>query len=275
MKINYLFFEIDYKEYIKIIILGIVEGITEFLPVSSTGHMILVSDLLNFNSNKIKIFDIVIQFSSVIVIIILFKTKLLKIIKHTINTSNNENINFFISHIIICLIPIGILGLFFHRKLEQLNNVNNIILSLLCGSITLTISELLKPNKLIKHINYLQAFIIGCIQCLSLYPGFSRLGATIFSGSLLKIHRCVIIEFSFIMSIPLMCSTSIISIIDNIKLLKLSDIPILITGMLTTFIILMIISKKCLLFIKNKSLKLIIIYRLIITTTMYFYFKFN
>ncbi|MCV2524623.1 MAG: undecaprenyl-diphosphate phosphatase [Candidatus Lightella neohaematopini] len=273
MEIHYLFFEIDYREYIKIIILGIVEGITEFLPVSSTGHMILVSDLLNFNSNKIKIFDIVIQFSSVIVVIFFFKATLLKIIKQTINKSNNKNINFFISHIIICLIPIGILGLFFHKKLEQLSNINNIILSLLLGSITLIISEFLKPNKLIKRISYFQAFIIGCIQCLSLYPGFSRLGTTIFSGSLLKINRCIIIEFSFIVSIPLICSTSILSIIDNIKLLKLSDIPILITGMLTTFIILMIIGKKCLLFIKYKSLKLIIIYRLIMMTIIYFYFK--
>ncbi|MCV2499983.1 MAG: undecaprenyl-diphosphate phosphatase [Candidatus Lightella neohaematopini] len=273
MKINYLFFEIDYKEYIKIIILGIIEGITEFLPVSSTAHMILVSDLLNFNSNKIKIFDIIIQFSSIIVVILFFKNKLLKIIKYTINKSNNKNISFSISHIIVCLIPIGALGLFFHRKLEQLNNINNIILSLLCGSIALTISEFLKPNKLIKRINYLQAFIVGCIQCLSLYPGFSRLGTTIFSGSLLKINRCLIIEFSFIMSIPLICSTSVISIIDNIKLLKLSDIPVLITGMLTTFIILMIVGKKCLLFIKYKSLKSIIIYRFIIMTTIYFYFK--
>ncbi|MCV2525071.1 MAG: undecaprenyl-diphosphate phosphatase [Candidatus Lightella neohaematopini] len=273
MGINYLFCEINYKEYIRIIILSIVEGITEFLPVSSTGHMILVSNLLNFNNNRTKIFDIIIQFSSVIVVIFFFKTTLLKIIKQIINRSDDKNINFFTSHIIICLIPIGILGLFFHKKLEQLSNVNNIILSLLWGSIALTISEFLKSNELKKRINYLQAFIIGCIQCLSLFPGFSRLGTTIFSGSLLKINRCVIIEFSFIMSIPLMCSTSILSIIDNIESLKLSDIPILITGILTTSIILMVIGKKCLLFIKYKSLKLIIIYRLIVMTIIYFYFK--
>ncbi|MCV2526290.1 MAG: undecaprenyl-diphosphate phosphatase [Candidatus Lightella neohaematopini] len=273
MEINYLFFEINYKEYIRIIILSIVEGITEFLPVSSTGHMILVSNLLNFNNNRTKMFDIIIQFSSVIVVIFFFKTTLLKIIKQIINRSNDKNINFFTGHIIICLIPIGILGLFFHKKLEQLSNINNIILSLLWGSIALTISEFLKSNKLKKRINYFQAFIIGCIQCLSLFPGFSRLGTTIFSGSLLKINRCVIIEFSFIMSIPLMCSTSILSIIDNIESLKLSDIPILITGILTTSIILMTIGKKCLLFIKYKSLKLIIIYRLILMTIIYFYFK--
>ncbi|MCV2529040.1 MAG: undecaprenyl-diphosphate phosphatase [Candidatus Lightella neohaematopini] len=271
MKINYLFFIIDYKEYIKIIILGIIEGITEFLPVSSTSHMILISSLLNFNNNKIKIFDIVIQFGSTISIIVFFKTTILRIIKQIINKSINQDNSFFISHIIICLIPIGVIGLFFHKELEQLNNINSIIISLICGSIILAISEFIKINKLTERISYLQAFIIGCVQCLSLYPGFSRLGTTIFSGTLLGINRCLTIEFSLIMSIPLICSASILSIIDNIKLIKLSDIPILVIGILTTFITLTIVGKKCLLLIKYRSLKIIILYRIIITIIFYFF----
>ncbi|MCV2531120.1 MAG: undecaprenyl-diphosphate phosphatase [Candidatus Lightella neohaematopini] len=273
MEIYRLLFKINYNEYIKIIILGFIEGVTEFLPVSSTGHMLLISNLLNFNNNRIKVFDIVIQFGSIIVVIFFFKNELLKVIKQTISRSNNQNINFFTSHIIICLIPIGIIGLFFHRKLEQLSSVNSIILSSLCGSITLIISEFLKTNRLKERINYLQAFIIGCIQCLSLYPGFSRLGTMIFGGALLKINRCLIIEFSFIVSIPLILSTSLLSIIDNSEVLGLSDIPILIIGILTTFITLIIVGKKSIFFIKYKSLRIIIIYRLILSILSYIYFK--
>jgi undecaprenyl-diphosphatase len=162
----------------------------------------------------------------------------------------------------------------FYRNIKLLFDPKNVMYASIVGSLFLIISEIFRPKKHttshIKKINLLQSLFIGLFQTLCLCPGFSRSGATIAAGILLGLKRSVAIEFSFIISIPLLLGSSFLDIVHNIKNITISDYPILCTELVTSFLVSHVLIKKLLKIINNTSLIFFGIYRLIIAMIIYF-----
>ena len=185
------------------IILGIVEGVTEFLPVSSTGHMILASELLKIQSSDfLSSFEISIQLGAILAVVVLYAKKILTNFK-------------LIKTIIIGFIPTAVVGVLMYKiiKTYLMNSPAIVLWSLLIGGIVLIIFELLhkeKPDAIqeAEMIKPKQAFIIGLFQCLAIIPGVSRSAATIIGGLSLGLSRRAIVEFSFLLAIPTMCAAT-------------------------------------------------------------------
>ncbi|UDG81411.1 Undecaprenyl-diphosphatase [Candidatus Profftia lariciata] len=259
-------------------ILGIIEGITEFLPISSTGHMIIVGYWLGFTSDKAKSFEVIIQLGSILAVIISFWRRLFSLIG--INTKYDKLLHqitdhnhLTLIHIILAILPIFIIGLLFQNKINIYFVPKTVVLSLIVGSFLLLVAEkyLLTHPRIIMldNITYFQAFIVGCFQCLAIWPGFSRSGATISGGLLVGMSRFVALEFSFILSVPTMIGTTILTIYKSFPLLSLVDLPMFIVGFITTFIIAISIIKICLKIIQKTSFIPFVIYRFIVAILVY------
>lgn len=174
-------------------ILGVVEGLTEFLPVSSTGHMIIVGHLLGFEGDTANTFEVVIQLGSILAVVVMFWRRLFGLIgihfgrppEHEGKGSGRLSL----IHILLGMIPAVVLGLIFHDTIKSLFNPVNVMYALIVGGVLLIAAEVLKPKQPravgIDDMTYRQAFVIGCFQCLALWPGFSRSGATISGGMLM------------------------------------------------------------------------------------------
>ncbi|QCI21957.1 undecaprenyl-diphosphate phosphatase [Buchnera aphidicola] len=262
---------IDLNHIFIYIILGTIEGITEFLPISSTGHMIIISHWLNVESNNTKILSMFMQFGSALAIFYFFYKKILRILNVR---KKYQNQNTKCLHILFSILPTILLGLIFYKKIQLTFNINCIIYTLILGGFFLIISEMLKPKKHItsniRNINLFQSIIIGLLQIFSLYPGVSRSGITIATGILLGIKRSVAIEFSFIISIPLLMGASFFEIVNNIHNIKKIDLLICLFSFIISYLISTLFIKKLLKFIKNTSMIFFGIYRLILALLLYF-----
>ncbi|QIQ41680.1 MAG: undecaprenyl-diphosphate phosphatase [Buchnera aphidicola (Microlophium carnosum)] len=262
---------LDLHQVIASIIIGTIEGITEFLPISSTGHMIIASHWLRIENNNTKILEIFIQLGSSLSILYFFHKKILKIINFNTNLQNKNTKNI---HVLIAILPTIFFGLIFYKNIKLLFNTHNVMYALILGGFFLLISEVFKPKKYktydINDISLFQSAIIGFCQILCLYPGFSRSGATIAAGILLGIKRSVAIEFSFIVSIPLIMGASCFDFINNFSNIKISDLPIFFMGFVISFIISIISINKLLKLINKTSLIFFGIYRFVIAGLIYF-----
>ncbi|QCI17480.1 undecaprenyl-diphosphate phosphatase [Buchnera aphidicola (Acyrthosiphon lactucae)] len=261
---------LDLYQVITSIIIGIIEGITEFLPISSTGHIIIASHWLKIENNNTKILEMFIEFGSALSILYFFHKKILNLIKFNINIKNKKTKNV---HILISILPTIFFGLIFYKKIKLLFNIYNVMYALILGGFFLLISEIFKPKKYkinsINDITLFQSTIIGFFQILCLYPGFSRSGATIATAILLGIKRSVAIEFSFIISIPLIMGASFFDIINNISNIRISDLPIFFMGFIISFIVSLLCIKKLLEIINKTSLIFFGIYRFIMAGLIY------
>ncbi len=192
-------------------ILGIVEGLTEFLPVSSTGHMIIVGHLLGFEGDTAKTFEVVIQLGSILAVVVMFWRRLFGLIGIHFGHPPHEGVGkgrLSLIHILLGMVPAVVLGLVFHDFIKSLFNPINVMYALVVGGVLLIIAEVLKPKEPkapgLDDMTYRQAFFIGCFQCLALWPGFSRSGATISGGMLVGVSRYAASEFSFLLAVPMM-----------------------------------------------------------------------
>ncbi|QCI15759.1 undecaprenyl-diphosphate phosphatase [Buchnera aphidicola] len=252
------------------IILGIIEGVTEFLPISSTGHMILVSHWLKVESNHENTLEIFVQLGSSLAILYFFRKKISEII---IYKNNFLNINTKNIHILISIVPTILIGFLYYKEIKTLFKIYNVMYSLILGGFFLLICEIFKPKKHkvnnIVNISFLQCIIIGFFQIFSLYPGFSRSGATIGTAILLGIKRSTAIEFSFIISIPLLIGASLFDLINNINKIKILDMPVFLFGFIISFVIASLFIKKLLKLINKTSLIFFGIYRFILSALIY------
>ncbi|QCI20808.1 undecaprenyl-diphosphate phosphatase [Buchnera aphidicola (Hyperomyzus lactucae)] len=261
---------IDLYTLITSIIIGVIEGITEFLPISSTSHMIIISHLLNIENNNTKMLEIFIHFGSALAILCFFHKKIFQIIRFKKNNLNKKKH----IHVLIANLPTIFVGLIYYKQIKLLYNINNIIYSSILGGCFLLISEIFKPKisntNNINDINLFQSIIIGFFQTFSLYPGFSRSGVTIGTAILLGIKRSTGIEFSFIISIPLLMGASFFDLINNFNNIKILNIPIFFIGFIVSFIVSLLFIKKLLKIINKTSLIFFGIYRFIIVVLIYF-----
>ncbi|WP_185878111.1 undecaprenyl-diphosphate phosphatase [Blattabacterium cuenoti] len=246
--------------YVQSIILGVIEGITEFFPISSTGHMILIASMMKILNNKItNLYIVSVQFGSILSIIFLYRKKLFFQKKS------------FYAKILIANFPVGIVGFILYNKINSfLKNPILVSLSLFLGGLIILKSEdFYKKNILKKRndITYYRAFIIGLFQCISLIPGVSRSGTTIVSGLLQNIDRKKSIEFSFFLSIPIIMIAFLKKMFDfciESDILCNENIIYILIGNIFSFITSMISIKYFIKYLKNNDFKLFGYYRIII-----------
>ena len=261
-------------------ILGVVEGLTEFLPVSSTGHLILAGNLLGFTGDTSKSFEVVIQLGSILAVVVMFWRRLFGMIglhfgKPPVHEgTGNRRLN--LLHIILGMIPATILGLLLHSQIKSLFEPKFVMIALVVGGVLLIAAELLKPKKPraegVDDITYLQAIMIGVFQCLALWPGFSRSGATISGGMLMGISRFAASEFSFLLAVPMMMGATALDLYKSYSFLTLADLPMFATGFICAFIVALIAIKTFLAVIKRISFIPFAIYRFFVAIAVYFVF---
>ena len=279
-------------EFIKGLILGIVEGLTEFGPVSSTGHMILVDDMWLKSTEFLGphsafTFKVVIQLGSVFAAAWVFRERyfeMLHIGKYR-NTSINEEFRskprrLNLLHVLVGMIPAGILGVLFDDFIEaHLFSVPTVMIGLFLGAIYMIIadkySKKVQNPKSVDQINYVQAFVIGISQAVAMWPGFSRSGSTISTGVLMKLDHKSASDFTFIMAVPIMLAASALSLVKNYQYIELAHIPFYLIGFLAAFIVGLIAIKTFLHLINKVKLVPFAIYRIvlvIIIAILYFGF---
>ena len=226
------------EELIKAIIMGIIEGLTEFLPVSSTGHLILAASLLDFTGEKAKTFEVVIQFGAVLAVFVLYYKRFIKLLQFRLNSGLN------IIHVMLAMLPAGIIGVALHSVVKTyLFSPTTVLVGLVLGGILMIYADR-KQTKVtaeeLDDITYRQAFMIGCYQLLALWPGFSRSGSTISGGMLAGTSQKAAAEFTFLISVPIMGAASMLDLLSNRADLTSSDLPLFLIGLCSAFIVAML-----------------------------------
>lgn len=215
--------------YISSLIMGLVEGFTEFLPISSTAHLTLAAQLLGLaQSDFMKVFEVTIQSGAILAVVVLFWNKFW----------DWETIK----RLFVAFLPTGILGLLFFKIIEKylLGNIGVTLAALLLGGIFLIVFERYHrapyEGGTIKSIDYRESFVIGLFQSISMIPGVSRSGATIVGGLLLGLSRELIVEFSFLLAVPTMLAATGLDVVKNLSLFSASNFSLLAVGFIASFI---------------------------------------
>jgi undecaprenyl-diphosphatase len=247
------------------IILGAVEGFTEFLPISSTGHLILLSHLLGLEQTQShKTFEVVIQLGSILAVLFLFSHKLLA----------NKNLWF---KIIIAFIPTALFGFLFYKTIKSLFGVQTVSIMLIAGGIIFLIIEYFRKNhddtkdKTVDELSIKESFIIGVFQTLSMIPGTSRSGSTMIGGLLVKLSRKSAAEFSFLLAIPTMFAATAYDLFKNRHELVVDDYSLLAIGFITAFIVAFFTVKAMMKFLTTHTFVIFGIYRIIIGVIFLYY----
>lgn len=242
-------------------ILGVVEGLTEFLPISSTGHLILVSTLMGIQqTDNHKAFEVSIQLGSIMAVVFLYfekfkDTQLLK-------------------KLLIAFIPTGTLGFILYKLIKSLFNPFIVVFMLVLGGLILILIEYYHKNKdypikSFEEINYKKAFLIGVFQSIAMIPGTSRSGATIIGGLMLGLNRKTAAEFSFLLAVPTMFMATFYDIYKNHSSFNVSDWENLVIGFITAFVFAILAIKLLLKYISNHSFTPFGIYRIILGILYY------
>lgn len=252
-------------QYIQAIILGIVEGFTEFLPISSTGHLILVNQFISFTKEFTILFDIIIQLGAILAVLVYFRKKLWPFTKDA--TKNNETLNIWYKTI-VGVLPAIIIGALLASKIEEkLFNPWVVAIALLIGGIIILIVEKRKTTPKITSINNLSfktAFFIGLVQCLSMIPGTSRSAATIMGAIVFGASRVVAAEFSFFLAIPTMVAASAYSLLKYKSAITTPQLLVLTIGFLVSFVVALAVIKFLINYVQKNNFKIFGYYRIIL-----------
>lgn len=271
----------DFIEILKVIFYGIVEGITEWLPISSTGHMILVEQIMPLNVSKefMEMFRVVIQLGAIFAVLVLYWNK---IFPFQLKDKNKPFIKGDIMNlwfkIIVAILPAMIIGIPFDDKIDALfyNYVTVAITLIVYGIFFILIENRNKSGNFrirkLSGITYQTAIIIGVFQVLSLIPGTSRSGATILGAILIGVSREVAAEFTFFLAIPVMFGASLIKMLKFGFNFTGNEVLILVLGMLTAFVVSVLAIKFLMGYIKKHDFKAFGIYRIVLGILVLLYF---
>ncbi|TMV47656.1 undecaprenyl-diphosphate phosphatase [Paenibacillus mesophilus] len=233
------------------IVLGIVEGLTEFAPVSSTGHMILVDDMLLhskelFPASVANSFKVVIQLGSILAVVVVFKDRFIDLLglrrlsgKKVDAAGGGGRLK--LAQVIVGLIPAGITGVLFEDYIDEyLFSVETVLVGLVLGGILMIVADKFGPRtptaSTVDKITYKQALGIGLFQCLGMWPGFSRSGSTISGGVMLGMSHRAAADFTFIMAVPIMAGASLISLYKHWDAFTPEALPFFIAGFISAFV---------------------------------------
>lgn len=247
------------------LILGALEGVTEFLPISSTGHLILASQLLGLEqTNAHKAFEVAIQLGSILAVLFLYTKKLLQ-----------DKILWL--KIAVAFLPAGALGFLFYKQIKALFGVETVSIMLIAGGIVFLLFEYLRKDKAIdagkdiKELSMKQAFIVGIFQSLSMIPGTSRSGATLIGGLLMGLNRKSAAEFSFLLAIPTMIIATAYDLFKHRNEMVVDDYFMLSIAFVTAFVFALATVKLFIAFVSRHTFIPFAIYRIIIGI-IFFYF---
>jgi len=229
---------LDIALLIKAAIMGVVEGLTEFLPISSTGHLILTGALLGFDDDRAKVFDIAIQTGAILAVIIVYWHRIRDTL---VGLGSSARAQRFAANVAIGFLPAGVIGLTVYKVIKNyLFNPGVVAGAFIVGGlIILWVEKVAKPVVRIHDIDRmsgLDALKVGLVQCLGMIPGTSRSGATIIGGMLLGLSRKVAAEFSFFLAIPTLMGAGAYSLYKERALLSVADLPLFAVGFVVSFI---------------------------------------
>ena len=248
------------------ILLGIIEGFTEFLPISSTGHLIIASEFLNIDQNNVtKAYEVIIQFAAILAVILNYSDKF-----------SFKKIELW-KKLILAFIPIGAVGFVFSSQIKAMFDIKIVAIMFIIGGIVFLIVERFY-NETEEHIDdvekvsYKQALYIGLAQIFALIPGTSRAGSTIIGAMLVKLNRKASAEFSFLLAFPVMCATTGYDLLKHYKDFTDANFLVLGVGFVTAFIIAYITIKLFLKFLEKFTFVAFGIYRIIFGTILLIWF---
>lgn len=262
---------------IKAAILGVVEGVTEFLPVSSTGHLIIVGNIIGFNDISkegfVKSFDMIIQLGAILAIIVLYFSKIKETLINLIPSNKvsfeESGLKFWLIVLVSC-VPAGVLGILFNDKIEELFfNQYTVAIALIVGGVFMIVVEnryrkAKNRTTSINNVGVIQAVKIGLFQCLALVPGMSRSASTIMGGWISGLSTVAAAEFSFFLAIPVMVGVTLIKVLKGaLKGLNINEMLALGTGFVVSFVIALIVVDKFIAFLKKKPMRIFAAYRFV------------
>jgi undecaprenyl-diphosphatase len=225
---------------IKVVIMGIVEGLTEFLPISSTGHLILAGSLLNFTGDKVKVFEIVIQAGAMLAVCWEYRVKIARVI---IDFRRDIAARRFVVNLIVAFLPAVVLGLIFGKAIkEHLFKPVPVALAFIVGAFIIMIVERRNRRTLftrvdsVEDMSLMDALKVGFAQCFALIPGTSRSGATIIGAMAFGLSRRAATEFSFFLAIPTLFGATVYSLYKERELLSVDDLPMFGLGAFSAFV---------------------------------------
>lgn len=252
-------------EYLNAVFLGIVEGVTEFLPVSSTGHLILFVDLLGFKGPPGHVFEVVIQLGAILAIVALYWKKLLQVL---IQFPSEKPAQHFVRNVVLAVLPAMVIGAMAHQMIKDvLFNPTVVGAALLLGGIAILAIERLKPAPTItstEDMGWRTALGIGFIQCLAMIPGVSRSGATIMGALLLKVERKTAAEFSFFLAIPTMFAATIYDLYKARNELSSDGIEQIAIGFVVSFIVALFVVRWLVRFVQTHGFGIFAWYRIVL-----------
>ena len=269
----------DLLELLKAAVLGIIEGITEWLPISSTGHMILADEFIKLNTSPAfkEMFLVVIQLGAILAVVVLYFHKLNPFSPKKTQIEKRDTFTLWGKVIVSCL-PAAVIGLLFDDLLESVfyNYVTVSVMLILYGVLFILVENWNKHRspgvRTLNDLSYRTAFLIGVFQVLALIPGTSRSGATILGGILLGASRTVSAEFTFFLAIPVMFGASLLKMVKFGFAYTGMEIAILLTGMIVAFVVSVFAIKFLMGYIKKHDFKAFGWYRIVLGIVVVLYF---
>ena len=270
-------------DYMIAVILGIVEGVTEYLPISSTGHMILVGDWLGFTGPRASVFEVFIQLGAILSVLVIYKEKFIRMLRQyrcwdmlrPQNWRRNDT-GLTLAHVGAGIVPVMIIGYFAHGVIKTyLFSVGTVIIGLVIGGVFMLLAERAKIRVLcddVEKMTILQAFLVGAFQMFALWPGFSRSGSTIAGGLFLGLSRKAAADFSFIIAVPVMIIACFYDLLKSWSVLDSGDLVMIAIGFVTAFIVAYISVLWFLKFLNNSTLTSFACYRFLVAVVSFVYF---
>jgi undecaprenyl-diphosphatase len=269
----------DIITILKAIILGMVEGLTEFAPVSSTGHMIIVDDMWLKSQEFLgkyaaNTFKVVIQLGSILAVVVVFKDRFIDLLGLRGHHRDGQP-RLKLAQVIVGLIPAGVLGVLFEDYIdEHLFSTATVLIGLVLGALLMIVADWFAQKttpkaQTVDQITYKQAFIVGLVQCLSLWPGFSRSGSTISGGVLVGMSHRAAADFTFIMAVPIMLGASMLSLLKNWQYFTIDALPFFIAGFISAFVFALVSIRFFLKLINQIRLVPFAVYRIVLALVIY------
>lgn len=256
-------------DLLKAVILGLVEGATEFIPVSSTGHLIVVSEWLGLVDERAKTFDIFIQLGAILAIVWLYRTRLIGAV---IAARSDDASRRFLGNLLIAFLPAAIVGFLIHNWIkEHLFNTTVVAMALVAGGIIILLIERWAPKPRVNDVAEMPprvALGIGLAQVLSLIPGTSRSGATIMGGYALGLSRTAATEFSFFLAVPVMLAATMYDLLKSWSVLTAADIPMFAVGFIVSFVSAIVVVRAFLAYVSRHSFGVFAWYRIAFGTLL-------
>lgn len=258
---------------LKAFILGLVEGATEFLPISSTGHLIIVGDLLNFNDENGKIFEVVIQLGAILAVCWEYRAKIGHVFANIFTEVKSQRL---LVNLALAIMPAVIIGLPLHHLIKQyLFSPITVACGLIVGGIAILLIERFAPQpytNTVDDMDWKHALKIGFAQTLALIPGVSRSGATILGGTVFGLSRYAATEFSFFLAIPVMFGATGLEIFTHPNIYTWQYLDIIAVGFITAFFSALLVTKGLLRFVSTHDFKAFAWYRIFLGVAVLLYF---